>query len=71
MPLTKTRSLRFPSYASLFDVARTHLLLNRELTGDASIDGPAIVLQFDATTLVPPGWHARMHESGVLLLRRR
>jgi N-methylhydantoinase A len=37
--------------------------------GDA-FDGPAIVTQFDATTLVPPGWHARMHESGVLLLAR-
>jgi N-methylhydantoinase A len=37
--------------------------------GDA-FDGPAIVMQFDATTLVPPGWHARMHESGVLLLTR-
>jgi N-methylhydantoinase A len=37
--------------------------------GDA-FDGPAIVTQFDATTLVPPGWHARMHVSGVLLLER-
>ncbi|PWS37724.1 5-oxoprolinase [Falsiroseomonas bella] len=37
--------------------------------GDA-FDGPAIVMQFDATTLVPPGWHARMHGSGVLLLER-
>ena len=31
-------------------------------------DGPAIVTQLDATTLVPPGWSARMHASGALLL---
>ncbi len=32
--------------------------------------GPAIVTQLDATTLVPPGWGARMHASGALVLRR-
>ncbi|HEV7264567.1 MAG TPA: hydantoinase/oxoprolinase family protein [Falsiroseomonas sp.] len=32
--------------------------------------GPAIVMQFDATTLVPPGWDARMQASGALLLER-
>jgi hypothetical protein len=37
------RTLRFPSYASLFKVARNHVLLSRPLTGDASVDGPAIV----------------------------
>jgi N-methylhydantoinase A len=34
-------------------------------------DGPAIVTQLDATTLVPPGWSGTMHESGVLVLQRR
>jgi N-methylhydantoinase A len=33
-------------------------------------DGPAIVTQLDATTLVPPGWSGTMHDSGVLVLRR-
>ncbi|MEJ1975839.1 MAG: hypothetical protein WDN49_06755 [Acetobacteraceae bacterium] len=33
-------------------------------------DGPAIVTQLDATTLVPPGWSGTMHESGALLLQR-
>jgi N-methylhydantoinase A len=32
--------------------------------------GPAIVTQLDATTLVPPGWAARMHASGALVLSR-
>jgi N-methylhydantoinase A len=35
-----------------------------------SFAGPAIVMQFDATTLVLPGWRARMHASGALLLER-
>ncbi|WP_372620294.1 hydantoinase/oxoprolinase family protein [Falsiroseomonas sp.] len=35
-----------------------------------TLAGPAIVMQFDATTLVPPGWRARMHASGTLLLER-
>jgi N-methylhydantoinase A len=34
-------------------------------------DGPAIVTQLDATTLVPPGWQAEVMPTGALLLRRR
>ncbi len=33
-------------------------------------DGPAIVTQLDATTLVPPGWSGVMHETGMLVLRQ-
>ncbi len=33
-------------------------------------DGPAIVTQLDATTLVPPSWSGAMHASGMLVLRR-
>ncbi|UFN48915.1 hydantoinase/oxoprolinase family protein [Roseomonas sp. OT10] len=32
-------------------------------------EGPAIVTQLDATTLVPPGWSGEVHESGAILLR--
>jgi N-methylhydantoinase A len=32
--------------------------------------GPAVVGQLDSTTLVRPGWHATMHESGALILTR-
>jgi N-methylhydantoinase A len=31
-------------------------------------EGPAIITQLDATTLVPPGWKGEMHPSGALLL---
>jgi N-methylhydantoinase A len=32
------------------------------------IDGPAIVSQLDATTLVQPGWEADVHASGALIM---
>ena len=34
------------------------------------IDGPAVILQEDTTTLVAPGWQAAAHRSGALILRR-
>ncbi|WP_456454367.1 hydantoinase/oxoprolinase family protein [Methanopyrus sp.] len=34
------------------------------------IEGPAVIEQYDSTTLIPPGWEARVHESGAILLRR-
>jgi N-methylhydantoinase A len=37
--------------------------------GDA-FEGPAIVAQLDATTYLPPGWHARVDDAGALLLER-
>ena len=33
------------------------------------IDGPAIVSQLDATTLVAPGWSGEVHPSGAILLK--
>jgi N-methylhydantoinase A len=32
------------------------------------IDGPAIVTQLDATTLIAPGWSGEVHPSGAMLL---
>jgi hypothetical protein len=43
VPLGKRRSVRFPSYESLFDVVRTHVLLERPLSGDAASDGRAVL----------------------------
>jgi N-methylhydantoinase A len=36
-----------------------------------AIDGPAIVEQFDATTVIPPGWSARVDRRRNLILQRR
>jgi N-methylhydantoinase A len=41
-----------------------------ELGAGDRFQGPAIVTQLDATTLVREGWSAEMHESGALLLTR-
>ena len=35
-----------------------------------SINGPAIVEQFDATTIVPPGWTGRVDPMGNLILEK-
>ena len=43
LPLTRSWSLRFPSYESLFSLARDHLLLDRPLSGDAAADRAAIL----------------------------
>jgi hypothetical protein len=43
LPLTKRLSLPFPSYASLFSLARNHVLLPRPLSGKADEDGSAVV----------------------------
>ena len=37
----------------------------------ATIEGPAIIEQFDATTIVPPGWSGRVDERRNLILERR
>jgi 5-oxoprolinase (ATP-hydrolysing) len=34
------------------------------------VDGPAIVTEADATTIVEPGWRAQVHEAGHLVLLR-
>ncbi|MEM0934295.1 MAG: hydantoinase/oxoprolinase family protein [Pseudomonadota bacterium] len=36
----------------------------------AAIDGPAILTQLDATTLIPEGWQGQVHPSGAILLSR-
>ena len=43
LPLTKTRSLRFPSYASLFGLLRNHVLLKAPLTGRFEDDRAAVL----------------------------
>jgi N-methylhydantoinase A len=37
----------------------------------AAVEGPAIVEQFDATTVIPPGWTAQVDPRRNLILARR
>jgi hypothetical protein len=43
LPLTRKRSLRFPSYESLFALARLHLVLDRPLSGEAAADRAGVL----------------------------
>ena len=42
-----------------------------KLPTDQPVDGPAIILQRDATTVVPPDWRAVAEQSGNMLLSRQ
>jgi N-methylhydantoinase A len=56
-----------------FDAKRATetMLYERDLLpGGAKLSGPAIIEQFDATTVVPPGWSAAVDENMNLILTR-
>jgi N-methylhydantoinase A len=40
------------------------------LADGGALEGPAIINQMDTTTLIPPGWSARIVRSGALVLER-
>ena len=40
------------------------------LADGGTLEGPAIINQMDTTTLIPPGWSARIVRSGALVLER-
>ena len=43
LPVTRRRSLRFPTYEALFSLFRLHVVLDRPLSGDASADRAGVV----------------------------
>ena len=47
------------------------LYAREKLRPDNRFRGPAIVAEYSATTVVPPGWQVRVDAHGNLLLRRR
>jgi N-methylhydantoinase A len=48
----------------------TPVFARDRLGAGAVLEGPAIITQLDATTLIPPGWRAEAHPSGSILLSR-
>ncbi|MBI3709077.1 MAG: hydantoinase/oxoprolinase family protein [Proteobacteria bacterium] len=48
----------------------TEFYQRRRLPLDEAIVGPAVILQTDSTTLLPPGWSGRADREGNILLRR-
>ena len=47
---------------------RTQFLRRGALPVNAVVTGPAVVLQMDATTVIPPGWVARVDDYGNLVI---
>jgi N-methylhydantoinase A len=43
----------------------------REAVPQTAVSGPALVVDYGATTLAPPGWSLQLDRAGNLLLRRR
>ena len=53
------------------DTVETPLYERAALPAGAVFAGPAILMQLDATTLIPPGWTAKVHRSAAVILRAR
>jgi N-methylhydantoinase A len=47
---------------------RANAYRRAHLATGAAVRGPAVIAEFSATTLVPPGWRAAVHPSGHLVL---
>ena len=47
---------------------RTQFLRRGALPVNAVVAGPAVVLQMDATTVIPPGWEAKVDDYGNLVI---
>ena len=46
------------------------VLAREALSAGTCFDGPVIVAQLDATSLVPPGWRVAVHAAGSMPPRR-
>jgi N-methylhydantoinase A len=49
---------------------RTRVLWREGLAAGAAVPGPAVIEALDSTTVVPPGWTARVAEHGLLRITR-
>ena len=61
-----TRRVIFPGHPPL----ETRVIVRAGIAAGTSLEGPLVIEQRDATTLVPPGWRAYAHESGALVMER-
>lgn len=62
------------STRQLFDVERAQyidaVILRRDCVGDTALDGPAVVVEDQTSTVVPRGFSAHRGDDGALILRR-
>ena len=69
LPMPQPEEVRTVFFAT--GTLEVPVLARDKLGAGTSFEGPAIVTQLDATTLVPPGWHVDVHASGAMILRYR
>ena len=65
-----TRGSRPVHFDTVGGPVETPLYLRSELPAGARVEGPAIIDQFDSTTVVPPGWRAEVDEWLNIRMRR-
>jgi N-methylhydantoinase A len=67
------RAAAVPSLPLLFNgqMKKSSLYRREELCAGHTLAGPAMVMEYSATTLIPPDWRARVDKYGQLLLSRR
>jgi N-methylhydantoinase A len=67
------RAAAAPSLPLLFDgrIKKSSLYRREELCAGDALSGPAVVMEYSATTLIPPDWNARVDRYGQVLLSRR
>lgn len=65
-PVTK-RSVIFPGHPPV----ETRVLDRAGISPGTNLEGPLVIEQKDATTLVPPGWSAFAHDDGALVMKRK
>src|SRR5262249_53066129 len=73
-PVPRTRRPRPFGAERVIFAGRAHATptFHRETLGrGARIDGPAVICEYSATTVVPPGWRLRVDQHGALLLEDR
>lgn len=66
-PFTPSRMADFGGPEAI----ETTVISRRSLGEAGTLAGPLIIEEYDATTLVPPGWSARLGASSSIILRRR
>ncbi len=67
-PMPEPEEVRTVHFAS--GTMHVPVFARGKLGAGTEFDGPAIVTQLDATTLIPQGWYAEIHVSGSMILRR-
>jgi N-methylhydantoinase A len=65
----KSDESRLVSFAGQSAI-EARVLDRSQIEPNTHVDGPAVIEQRDATTLLPPGWRGSPHASGALVLER-